>query len=70
MDELLTRTDSSGTRHLLGDGLGSTLGLLDPSATPTTAYTYEPFGRTTSTGSASANTARFTGREDDGTGLY
>ncbi|MGE3911934.1 MAG: polymorphic toxin-type HINT domain-containing protein [Chloroflexota bacterium] len=59
----------AGARHLLADGLGSTLGLLDPSATPTTAYTYEPFGRTTSTGAFSANSARFTGREDDGTGL-
>src|SRR5678815_1392652 len=33
-------------------------------------YTYAPFGATTSAGAASANAAQFTGRENDGTGLY
>lgn len=33
-------------------------------------YTYEPFGFTTQTGTASTNSYKFTGREDDGTGLY
>ncbi|MBL8179330.1 MAG: RHS repeat-associated core domain-containing protein [Bryobacterales bacterium] len=33
------------------------------------AYTYEPFGAATASGSLS-NAVRFTGREDDGTGLY
>jgi RHS repeat-associated protein len=35
-----------------------------------TAYTYEPYGATTQTGAASANPARFTGREEDASGLY
>jgi RHS repeat-associated protein len=35
-----------------------------------TQYTYQPFGATTATGPASANSAQFTGRENDGTGLY
>ncbi|MFN8635249.1 MAG: RHS repeat-associated core domain-containing protein [Chloroflexota bacterium] len=73
LDELLQRTDASGTRHLLHDGLGSTLGLLNPSGSFTHTYTYTPFGSTSETvlaGGSSANAARFTGREDDGTGLY
>lgn len=36
----------------------------------TAQYTYEPFGGTTATGDASANPSKYTGREDDGTGLY
>jgi RHS repeat-associated protein len=35
-----------------------------------TTYTYEPFGRTETTGTPNANPFRFTGREDDSTGLY
>lgn len=35
-----------------------------------TSYTYEPFGETTTTGAASDNTYQYTGRENDGTGLY
>ncbi len=67
---MLSRTDAAGTRALLGDGLGSTLGLTDPSGTVTTSYSYEPFGKTSPAGSANANPAQFTGRENDGTGLY
>jgi RHS repeat-associated protein len=33
----------------------------------TTSYTYEPFGKATSTGATSTNTAQFTGRETDAT---
>ena len=33
-------------------------------------YTYEPFGKTTVTGVVSTNAFKYTGREDDGTGLY
>jgi RHS repeat-associated protein len=33
-------------------------------------YTYEPFGKTTATGVASTNAFKYTGCEDDGTGLY
>jgi len=35
-----------------------------------TTYTYDPFGKTTSAGAASANPTQFAGRENDGTGLY
>jgi RHS repeat-associated protein len=43
----------------LGDGTG----------TLQTQYTYEPFGMTTQTGVASTSSYKFTGREDDGSGL-
>src|SRR6185295_4767037 len=33
-------------------------------------YTYEPFGYVTQTGSASTSSYKYTGREDDGSGLY
>ncbi|HSB13060.1 MAG TPA: hypothetical protein VLE22_01295, partial [Bryobacteraceae bacterium] len=39
IDQVLTRTDSSGTRHLLTDALGSTVALVDPSGLVQTQYT-------------------------------
>ena len=70
IDERFTRTDSAGTRYFLEDGIGSTVALADASATLQTQYTYEAFGKATSSGAASTNPCRFTGREDDGTGVY
>lgn len=46
------------------------MALGDNTGTLQTQYTYEPFGPTTQTGPASTNSYKFTGREDDGTGLY
>jgi RHS repeat-associated protein len=70
IDEYFTRTDSSGTGNFLRDALGSTLGLSNSSGTITTSYTYDPFGNVTVSGSANANPYQFTGRENDGNGLY
>ncbi|MGA8367491.1 MAG: RHS repeat-associated core domain-containing protein [Candidatus Acidiferrales bacterium] len=69
IDERFTRTDSSATANFLTDALGSTLALTDPSGNTLASYTYEPFGNTTATGS-SASTYQYTGRENDGTGVY
>ena len=69
IDEFFTRTDGVGTRALLTDALGSTLALADNTGTLQTQYTYEPFGYTTQTGAASTNSYKYTGREDDGSGL-
>lgn len=69
LDQTFMRTDASGTRHFLTDGLGSTLGLADASGAISTQYTYEPFGQTTVSGSASSNASQYTGRDNDGTGL-
>ena len=35
-----------------------------------TRYTYEPYGKTTVSGTASSNSSEYTGRENDSTGLY
>lgn len=69
LDATFTRTDANGTRTFLNDGLGSTLALLDASGTTQTQYTYEPFGKTTASGTGS-NNSQYAGRENDGTGLY
>jgi RHS repeat-associated protein len=70
IDEFFTRTDGVDVRSLLSDTLGSTIALGDGTGTLQTQYTYEPFGLTTYTGSASTSSYKFTGREDDGSGLY
>lgn len=70
IDEFFTRTDGVGIRSLLSDALGSTVALGDGTGTLQTQYTYEPFGMTTQTGAASTSSYKYTGREDDGTGLY
>jgi len=69
IDEFFTRTDGVGVRALLPDALGSTVALGDGTGILQTQYTYEPFGVTTQTGLASTNSYKYTGREDDGTGL-
>lgn len=69
IDEFFTRTDGVGVRSLLPDALGSTVALGDATGTLQTQYTYEPFGYATQTGLATTNSYKYTGREDDGTGL-
>jgi RHS repeat-associated protein len=70
IDEIFTRSESSGTYNLFTDGLGSTLSLLDASGNVQSEYSYGAFGATASTGTASTNASQYTGRENDGTGLY
>jgi RHS repeat-associated protein len=64
------RTDAADTVHFLADALKSSVALTTAGGTAATAYTYEPFGRTETAGTPNPNPFRFTGREDDGTGLY
>jgi len=70
VDEVFTRADAVGARNFLTDALGGTLALSDATGTLQTQYTYEPFGNTTASGLGSANPFQYTGRENDGTGLY
>src|SRR5581483_9825432 len=70
IDETLQRTDSGGAQSLLTDALGSSVALADATGAVQTQYTYEPFGNTTSSGAASTNAFQYTGRENDGCGLY
>ncbi len=51
LDDWMTRTDSSGTNAMLRDGISSTLGVVNSSGALATQFTYEPFGRTTFSGS-------------------
>jgi RHS repeat-associated protein len=69
MDEWLARIDSGGTKVFLRDALGSTVALADSAGEVTDAYTYEPFGRSIAQGTT-ANTERFTGREQDDAESY
>ncbi|MFO0775967.1 MAG: RHS repeat-associated core domain-containing protein [Nitrospiraceae bacterium] len=70
IDEILTRTDSVGARGFLSDALGTTIALVDNTGIVQTTYTYEPFGSVNRAGQASQNAFKYTGREDDATGLY
>jgi RHS repeat-associated protein len=70
IDETVMRSDAPGMVFYLTDALGSTIALADPAGALLTTYTYTPFGDTAVTGSANANPFQFTGRENDGTGLY
>jgi RHS repeat-associated protein len=70
IDEFFTRTDAAGPLAFPTDALQSTLGLADVSGTVGTEYTYEPFGMTTVGGPPADNAFQYTGRENDGTGLY
>jgi RHS repeat-associated protein len=70
VDQFFSRTDSSGTVTPLTDALRSTIALADSSGTIQTQYSYEPFGNTTTSGTASSNAQKYTGREDDGTALF
>jgi RHS repeat-associated protein len=70
LDQWFGRTESGASVVYLPDALGSTLALANSSQVIATSYTYEPYGATTATGAASANTLAYAGRENDGTGLY
>jgi RHS repeat-associated protein len=72
IDEFLTRTDvvAGLTSNFLADALGSAVAVTESSGVVQTEYTYEPFGRTTVSGAGNSNPFQYTGRENDGTGLY
>jgi RHS repeat-associated protein len=71
IDERFSRTDSSGNvSTFVADALGSTVGLVGSAESIATSFTYQPSGATTVSGSANGNSYEFTGRENDGAGLY
>jgi RHS repeat-associated protein len=69
VDEYFQRIDSSGVANFLTDALWNTIALTGPAGNTFAQYTYDPFGSMTMTGS-SLNPYQYTGRENDGTGLY
>jgi RHS repeat-associated protein len=70
LDEYFTRTDATGTRTMLTDALGSTVALANGIGALRTTYRYGPYGATQRSGDPSGNPFQFTGRENDGNGLY
>jgi RHS repeat-associated protein len=72
IDEFLTRTDivAGTTSNFVASALGSPVAVTDASGTAQTEYTYEPFGKTTSTGANNSSSYQYTGRENDGTGAF
>jgi RHS repeat-associated protein len=69
IDEPFVRQTGNGTESYHTDALGSSLVLSNAQGAPGTTYNYEPFGKTTITGT-SVNGFQYTGRENDGSGLY
>jgi RHS repeat-associated protein len=69
IDQPLERK-SGQNEYYLSDALGSVIGLTDGNGAIKTSYSYSPFGKKQTTGTASSNPFAFTGREDDGTGYY
>lgn len=70
IDERYARDDAAyGRTYFLTDALGSTLALTDTTGALKQTYAYEPYGEVNASGS-SDNPYQYTGRENDGTGLY
>jgi RHS repeat-associated protein len=69
IDEPFIRQAGTGNEYYHTDALGSSLALSNWQGNSATTYRYEPFGKTAAAGSSS-NPLQYTGREDDGTGLY
>ena len=61
--------DSGAAHYIYADALGSALVQTDVSGDVVTRFSYEPFGTTTQSARTSMS-FQFTGRENDGTGLY
>jgi RHS repeat-associated protein len=73
VDEVFAQWSGSGagakTITYLSDALGSVLRLTDAAGNKLVDYTYDPYGATTAD-AAVANPFQYTGRENDGNGLY
>jgi RHS repeat-associated protein len=72
MDQPLARIELTinKVRYYHADALGSVIGLTDENGQEVTQYSYDPFGNVTISGEISGNPFQYTGRENDGTGLY
>ncbi|MGH8248746.1 MAG: RHS repeat domain-containing protein, partial [Gammaproteobacteria bacterium] len=70
IDEVLARYGSSGNRSLLTDALMSTIAQTDDSQNAANFYAYSPYGEASTLGPDGGNSLQYTGRENDGTGLY
>jgi RHS repeat-associated protein len=69
IDELFQRKEGSTASSAITDALGTVIGLTDSAGALQTQYSFEPYGKTTSSGAANNNSQKYTAREDDATGL-
>jgi RHS repeat-associated protein len=70
IDEIFSRADASGAYTPLTDVLGSTIALVNANGNLVTQYAYDPFGNTIFSGVTSSNAFQYTGRENEGNGLF
>src|SRR5262249_31692586 len=70
IDEIFARMTSAGVTTQLTDALGSVIAETNATGTVTASLFYEPYGKSTITGTVSGNSQQYTGRESDATGLY
>ena len=70
VDETFARMTSSAITVPLTDVLGSVVAETDSSGSVVNNYNYEPYGRTSQSGTTSGNSQQYAGRESDGAGLY
>ena len=70
IDDVVARYTTQGTRTYLTDALGSVLALAKDDQSIQAFYAYSPYGEATTLGDDEGNPVQYTGRENDGTGLY
>jgi RHS repeat-associated protein len=68
LDKVFMRTDTT-QQNFLTDAIGSTIALTDGTGAITSSYVYDAFGNVSTTGGG-GNPIEYTGRENDGSGLY
>ncbi|QNH16232.1 RHS Repeat protein [Xanthomonas sp. SS] len=70
VDQRFARNGAGGRTYYLTDHLGSTRGLTNASGDLLERYDYTPYGQLQNAPSGSTNPYRYTGREEDESGLY
>jgi RHS repeat-associated protein len=69
LDEAIARYNTTGERVYLTDALGSILARMQGEQI-VTSQVFSPYGQSQATGDREGDSLGYTGREDDGTGLY
>ena len=70
IDEYFARPEASGEAYFLTDAQGSTIALTDSSGAIVQQYHYSPYGEANANNPGITNPYQYTGRENDGDGLY
>ncbi|GAB3788066.1 RHS repeat-associated core domain-containing protein [Dyella agri] len=70
VDQYFARPEATGAAYFLTDAQGSTIGLTDGGGNLVQQYQYSPYGKVTASNTGTSNPYQYTGRENDGGGLY